>query len=153
MISQKKLEAMKKLKKEFDDLKNNPITSLGVTVGLENENNIFKWKISMVGPQDTPYAGGIFFLEATFPDYYPKDGPKIKFLTKIFHCNVFDWGICISTLNNWTPTPMVKVLSDIFALFYANNPDNNGQPSREYKNNRQLFEKHCKEWVQLYAKP
>ena len=24
----------------------------------------------------------------------------------------------------WKPIPMEKVLSDIFALFYANNPDN-----------------------------
>ena len=61
MLSKQKLEAMKKLKQEFTMLKNNPITSLGVTVGLENENNIFKWKISMIGPQDTPYAGGVFF--------------------------------------------------------------------------------------------
>ena len=153
MLSKEKLEAMKTLKKEFNALKNNPITSLGVTVGLVNESNIFKWKISMVGPQDTPYAGGIFFLQADFPDNYPKGKPNIKFLTKIFHCNVFNWGICISTLNNWKPTPMEKVLSDIFALFYANNPDNSGQPSREYKNNRPLFEQHCREWVKLYAKP
>ena len=153
MINKKKLEAMKKLKAEFDELKNNPITSLGVTVGLEDSNNIFKWKISMIGPQDTPYAGGLFFLEAVFPEDYPKNGPKIKFLTKIFHCNVFHWGICISTLNHWVPTPMEKVLSDIFALFYSQNPDNSDQPSREYKTDRALFEKHCREWAKLYAQP
>ena len=153
MLSAKKIEAMKKLKKEFNELKNNPITYLGVTVGLVDNNNIFKWKISMIGPQDTPYAGGIFFLEADFPEDYPYNGPKIRFTTKIFHCNVFNWGICISTLNHWKPTPMVKVLSDIFALFYANNPDNDDQPSREYRSNKALFEKHCREWVKLYAQP
>ena len=152
MLNQTKLNAMKQLKKEFNDLQTNPITSLGVTVGLVNQNNIFKWGISMVGPSDTPYAGGTFFLEADFPDDYPRKGPKIKFLTKIFHCNVFDWGICISTLNNWVPTPMEKVLSDIFALFYANNPDNNGQPSREFRSNKELFNQHCREWVQRFAK-
>ena len=110
------------------------------------------WKVSMIGPQKTPYEGGVFFLEAVFPDNYPTAGPKIKFLTKIFHCNVFDWGICISTLNHWVPTPMDKVIADIFQLFYVNNPDNNGQPSQEFRNNRPLFEKHCREWVQLYAK-
>ena len=153
MLSKNKLETMKKLKAEFNELKNNPITSLGVTVGLEDNNNIFKWKISMIGPQDTPYAGGLFFLEAVFPEDYPKNGPKIKFLTKIFHCNVFYWGICISTLNNWVPTPMEKVLSDIFSLFYSQNPDNNEQPSREFRTDKALFEKHCREWVKLYAQP
>ena len=151
MISKEKLDAMRKLRKEFDALQNNPITSLGVTVGLPDPKNIFKWKISMLGPADTPYAGGVFILEANFPDTYPKDGPKIKFLTKIFHCNVFGWGICISTLNNWVPTPMDKVISDIFQLFYVNNPDNNEQPSKEFRTNRALFEQHCREWVKLYA--
>ena len=152
MLTPEKLNAMKKLKKEFTELQSNPITSLGVTVGLPNPNDLFTWQISLLGPSETPYEGGVFFLEAEFPDNYPTGGPKIKFLTKIFHCNVFDWGICISTLNNWVPTPMDKVIADIFQLFYVNNPDNNGQPSQEYKNNRPLFEKHCREWVQLYAK-
>ena len=151
MLSKEKLDAMRKLRKEFDALQNNPITSLGVTVGLPDPKNIFKWKISMLGPADTPYAGGVFILEANFPDTYPKDGPKIKFLTKIFHCNVFGWGICISTLNNWVPTTMDKVISDIFQLFYVNNPDNNEQPSKEFRTNRALFEQHCREWVKLYA--
>ena len=151
MLSKEKLDAMRKLRKEFDALQNNPITSLGVTVGLPDPKNIFKWKISMLGPADTPYAGGVFILEANFPDTYPKDGPKIKFLTKIFHCNVFGWGICISTLNNWVPTPMDKVISDIFQLFYVNNPDNNEQPSKEFRTNKALFEQHCREWVKLYV--
>ena len=151
MLSKEKIDAMRKLRKEFDALQNNPITSLGVTVGLPDPKNIFKWKISMLGPADTPYAGGVFILEANFPDTYPKDGPKIKFLTKIFHCNVFGWGICISTLNNWVPTPMDKVISDIFQLFYVNNPDNNEQPSKEFRTNKALFEQHCREWVKLYA--
>ena len=152
MLTPEKLNAMKKLKKEFTELQSNPITSLGVTVGLPNPSDLFTWQISLLGPSETPYEGGVFFLEAKFPDNYPTGGPKIKFLTKIFHCNVFNWGICISTLNNWVPTPMDKVIADIFQLFYVNNPDNNGQPSQEFRNNRPLFEKHCREWVQLYAK-
>ena len=151
MLSKQKLRAMKLLKQEFNNLQNNPICALGVTVGLPDKNNIFKWQISLLGPQETPYAGGIFILEANFPEGYPEEGPNIKFKTKIFHCNVFHWGICISTLNNWVPTPMDKVLSDIFQLFYCNNPDNNEQPSREYRTNRALFEQHCREWVKLYA--
>ena len=152
MLNPQKLKAMKQLKKESTELQTNPITSLGVTVGLPDPNNIFRWQISLLGPSDTPYEGGVFFLEALFPDNYPIGGPKIKFKTKIFHCNVFNWGICISTLNHWKPTPMDKVIADIFQLFYVNNPDNNGQPSQEFRNNRPLFEKHCREWVQLYAK-
>ena len=46
---------------------------------------------------------------------------------------------------------MDKVISDIFQLFYVNNPDNNEQPSKEFRTDRALFEKHAREWVKLYA--
>ena len=81
MLTPEKLNAMKKLKKEFTELQSNPITSLGVTVGLPNPNDLFTWQISLLGPSETPYEGGVFFLEADFPDNYPTAGPKIKFLT------------------------------------------------------------------------
>ena len=125
MISKKKLQTMKYLKNEYTQLQNDPILSLGATVGLPDPNNIFHWKITLIGPQDTPYAGGMFFLTADFPDDYPQKRPEIKFVNKIYHLNVKDGDghICISTLNQWVPnTPMVNVISAIFALFYDQNP-------------------------------
>ena len=55
MLNPQKLKAMKQLKKEFTELQTNPITSLGVTVGLPDKSNIFKWQISLLGPSETPY--------------------------------------------------------------------------------------------------
>ena len=121
MISPQKLQTMKYLKNEYTQLQNDPILSLGATVGLPNPSNIFHWNITLVGPQDTPYAGGMFFLTADFPETYPKTKPEIRFTNKIYHLNVreSDGHICISTLNQWVPnTPMVSVISAIFALFY-----------------------------------
>ena len=60
MLSNQKLLAMKYLKHQFKQLKTFPILSLGCTVGLI-DNNIFKWRISLIGPADTPYAGGMVF--------------------------------------------------------------------------------------------
>ena len=82
MLSPQKLQTMKYLKKEFDQLQNDPILALGVTVGLPDPSNIFHWKISLSGPQDTPYAGGLFFLTADFPDTYPQTKPEIRFVNK-----------------------------------------------------------------------
>ena len=92
MISQKKLQTMKYIQKEFDSLKNEPITPLGLTVRL-NENykgtlNIFHWKITLIGPIDTPYAGGMFFLTSDFTENYPNEKPEVKFINKIYHLNV-----------------------------------------------------------------
>ena len=62
MISMKKIEAIKRIKEEFKDLSTNPNPNIGVTVGLVNENNIFEWKCTLMGPKDTSYEGGLFIL-------------------------------------------------------------------------------------------
>ena len=156
MISKKKLQAMKYLKNEYTQLQNDPILSLGATVGLPDPNNIFHWKITLIGPQDTPYAGGMFFLTADFPDDYPQKKPEIRFVNKIYHLNVreSDGHICISTLNEWVPrTPMVNVISAIFALFYDQNPFSpySGSMALKYKLNRNEFNRIAAEWTRKYA--
>ena len=155
MISKKKMAAMKYLKKEFDALQNDPILSLGCTVGLE-KNDIFHWKISLAGPIDTPYAGGMFFLTAEFNEDYPQKKPEVRFINKIYHLNVSPTNghICISTLNEWKPkTPMVDVISAIFALFYDQNPKSpySGEMAREYEHNRNAFNQKAREWTAKYA--
>ena len=156
MIPRQKLETMKYLKNEFNQLQNDPILSLGATVGLPDPNNIFHWNITLLGPQDTPYAGGMFFLTADFPETYPKVKPEIRFKNKIYHLNVreSDGHICISTLNQWVPnTPMVNVLSSIFALFYEQNPLSpySVTMAAQYKLRRNEFNRIAAEWTQKYA--
>ena len=158
MISKQKLETMKYLKNEFNALQNNPILSLGCTVGLPNPNDIFHWRLSLLGPQDTPYAGGMFFLSVDFPEGYPKVRPEVRFKNKIYHLNVRekDGHICISTLNEWVPnTPMVDVISSIFALFYEQNPLSpySWSMAGQYKLNRNEFNKTAQEWTRKYASP
>ena len=158
MISKKRLEAMKYIKREFDKLQSDPILSLGCTVGLNEKygRDLFHWKLSLLGPKDSPYAGGMFFLTVDFPDNYPTGKPEVRFINKIYHLNVQrgTGHICISTLNQWKPrTPMVDVISAIFALFYDQNPESpySGEMAREYQTNRALFNKNAAEWTKKYA--
>ena len=156
MLTPKKLQTMKYLKNEFQQLQNDPILSLGATVGLPNPSNIFHWNITLLGPVDTPYKGGMFFLTADFPDDYPEKKPEIRFTNKIYHLNVreSDGHICISKLNQWVPrTPMVNVISAIFALFYEQNPLSPYSVSMaaQYKLRRNEFNRIAAEWTQKYA--
>ena len=150
--------ALKQLKKELDELQKDPIITFGVTVGpriINGKKDIFHWQITMLGPQDTPYANGLFILNADFKKDYPKSAPEIKFTNKMYHLNVRDDGhICINTLNQWKEgTTMTEVLSLIFALFYKQNPDDAYKSDRAnlFKNNRQEFDKNAREWTQKYA--
>ena len=155
MLSKAKLAAMKYLKNEYDKLQNDPILSLGCTVGLVN-NDIFHWKITLLGPVDTPYAGGLFILTADFPEKYPNVKPEVRFVNQIYHLNVSpsNHHICISILNEWVPkTPMVDVISGIFSLFYNQNPKSpySGEMAREYETNRNEFNRKAREWTLKYA--
>ena len=44
MLNMNKIKAMKKIKEEFKDINSNPISNIGVTIGLPNEDNIFEWQ-------------------------------------------------------------------------------------------------------------
>lgn len=51
-------------------------------------------------PEDTPWEGGTFKLSLSFSDQYPKVAPKVVFLSKIFHPNVYgDGRICLDILD------------------------------------------------------
>ena len=88
MLTQAKINAMKIIRDEFKQLQRKPLSNFGITVGLFNEDNIFEWKCTILGPKDTCYKNGLFYLKIIFPDNYPNSKPEILFLTPIYHLNV-----------------------------------------------------------------
>ena len=165
MLSVQKVYAMKRLREEFEPLHRSPNPNYGITVGLLDDENIFQWKASLIGPKDSSYAGGTFILTITFPDDYPKNPPEVCFKTPIYHVNVNPKKIpngeqlghvCISTLNWWKPEYKIKeVLSKIYALFYMANPDSPYGLERgiELRKNKALYEEKAKYFTQKYANP
>lgn len=137
--------------REFE--KNN---SENITAAPINNNNIFKWSGTLIGPKDTPYEDGVFVLSINFPKDYPFKPPKINFSTKIYHPNINSSGsICLDILNTqWSPAlTLLKTLLSISSLLTDPNPDDPLVPeiAKIYKNDKLKYNKEAKLWTQKYA--
>eukprot|EP01117_Protostelium_nocturnum_P019692 TRINITY_DN859_c2_g1_i2.p1 TRINITY_DN859_c2_g1~~TRINITY_DN859_c2_g1_i2.p1 ORF type:complete len:121 (+),score=34.57 TRINITY_DN859_c2_g1_i2:200-562(+) len=86
------------LKKQLMELKKNPVD--GFSAGLFDDSNVFEWEILIMGPPDTLYEGGFFKASLIFPPQYPNLPPRMKFLSEMWHPNVYENGdVCISILH------------------------------------------------------
>ena len=121
-----------KIMQEFKNLANNPLANMGITVGLPDDDNIFRWTITLLGPKDTSYRGSLFWVEIIFPKLYPEQAPKIIFHTPIYHPNVNIRQSSISQLgqvaykaiNNWKPSYSIReILTKLYSIFYFPNLD------------------------------
>ena len=89
--------AERRLLKDLKKLEHDDQTS-GINA-TPDEDSLFRWHAVIFGPDDTEWEGGVFKLVLEFSEDYPNKPPKVKFLTKMFHPNIYnDGSICLDIL-------------------------------------------------------
>merc|ERR1712203_270006 len=135
--------ARRRLMRDFKRLQEDP--PAGVS-GAPTDNNILLWNAVIFGPADTPFEDGTFKLTIEFTEEYPNKPPVVRFISKMFHPNVYaDGSICLDILQNrWSPTYDVSsILTSIQSLLDEPNPNSpaNSQAAQLFQENRREYEK------------
>jgi len=98
-------DTINRLLKDVRHIIKNPLTDQGIYY-IHDDVDMLKGYAMIVGPSDTPYFGGFYFFEFTFPYDYPHSPPKVAYCTNgdgvRFNPNLYVCGkVCISLLNTW----------------------------------------------------
>lgn len=143
--------AKRRLMRDFKRLQTDP--PAGVS-GAPCQDNVLIWNAVIFGPEDTPFEDGTFKLVLKFEEAYPTKPPQVKFISKMFHPNVYNNGnLCLDILQNrWSPSyDVAAILTSIQSLLHDPNPSSpaNVEAARLFRENRKEYERRVKETVEL----
>jgi len=110
-----------------------------------------------IGPPDTPYEGGKFYVDIKIPSEYPFQPPIMRFETRIWHPNVSSQtgAICLDTLGSaWSPILTLKsALISLQSLLSSPEPKDpqDAEVARMLITNPKQFNKVAREWAVRHA--
>mmetsp|Transcript_8812 Transcript_8812/g.7787 ORF Transcript_8812/g.7787 Transcript_8812/m.7787 type:complete len:172 (+) Transcript_8812:19-534(+) len=157
---------MEILSKELERLQNGD--EIGASIGLIDDEDLLNWTMIFEGPSDTLYEGGFFKALLKFPEDYPNNPPDMKFVTEMWHPNIYpDGKVCISILHppgedamneqetadeRWRPILGVEsIILSVISMLSDPNLDSPAHidAAKHFKEDRAGFNKKVKKLTQL----
>jgi ubiquitin-conjugating enzyme E2 G1 len=151
------------LNKMYRDIQKNP--SSYFSCGFIDDN-IFRWRVTIIGQEGTLYSGGFFPTELVFPEEFPNRPPKMKFLCPMYHPNIGEDGtVCISILHEpeldplnpqetlaerWLPVHSVEsIVVSVISMLEDPNPESplNVKANRDFLFNKAEYKKQVRRCV------
>ncbi|KZT05227.1 ubiquitin-conjugating enzyme [Laetiporus sulphureus 93-53] len=157
------------LQRQLAELTKRPVE--GFSAGLVDDSNLYEWEILIIGPPDTIYEGGFFKARLSFPPEYPLQPPKMRFITPMWHPNIYsDGNVCISILHppgedqygyedsgeRWRPVHTVEsILLSVISLLSSEKPNldspANVDAAKEVRENYDAYKKKVRRLVRRSA--
>ncbi|KAJ1662232.1 Ubiquitin-conjugating enzyme E2 7 [Coemansia sp. RSA 1813] len=152
-----------KLQKELNQLSKGESSSF--SVGLVDDDNLFEWNVTLLGPADSYYEGGMFKAVLKFPLNYPYEPPAMRFTSDLWHPNVYQDGrVCISILHKagddpngyeraeerWSPVQTVEtILVSIISMLSEPNPDSpaNVDAAKMWRDDKKAYRREVRRCV------
>jgi len=149
-------QSKRRIEKDLKDLKSSKLKN--IEAGPIDEKDLFNWRATIIGPDGSPYEGGIFHLKIKFPKDFPFKPPELRFITKIYHYNISLNGcFCMEELfEGWSPDITVRILlNSIDSLLSKPNfsiPGYNGDAHQLFlQNKKEEYLEKARDWSIKYA--
>nr|XP_020470594.1 uncharacterized protein LOC109968581 [Monopterus albus] len=147
------MEKDKRILEELKSLHCHPHPYVSI---FPSESDFTFWKILMEGPPDTPYENGAFELFCQFGPDYPVKPPTVRFVTRIYHCNINSVGrIChnIFDRNYSAQITMRDILDAVYGLLIIPEPQDplDSILAEEFLTSQKTYEQQAKKHTEEIA--
>lgn len=100
-------------------------TPAGASASPRDMTHPFLWDATIMGPERTPWEGGLYSLEIRFSSQHPNRPPYVRFVTEMFHPNVTTDGVPALDLiqTRWNPnTRLGTILAELQKMLGSPSP-------------------------------
>jgi len=141
--------------KELRKLMGEPLDGIKVQI---NEEDVTDVTAEIMGPEQTPFEGGVFKVKLMLPSDYPNAPPKGFFLTRIFHPNISKTGEnCVNTLKkDWQSNLGVGHVLQVVRCLMINPFPESALNDEAGKLFMEAYDEYCKKacmYTEVHARP